>query len=55
MEIIVTVRSVARDKTVINDDGDEHHRVRVNLDGLCGDIYKSSESFCLQSNLLRFM
>ena len=35
------------------DDGDEHHRVRVNLDGLCGDMCKSSESFCLQSNLLR--
>ena len=36
-----------------DDDGDEHHRVRVNLDGLCGDMCKSSESFCLQSNLLR--
>ena len=36
-----------------DDDGDEHHRVRVNLDDLCGDICKSSESFCLQSNLLK--
>ena len=36
-----------------DDDGDKHYRVRVKLDDLCGDIGMSSESFCLQNNLLR--
>ena len=35
--------------------GDEHHRVRVDLDHLSGDMCKSSESFGLQSNLFRYM
>ena len=38
MEIIVTVRSVARDKTVINDDGD-HNKMSptATLSQLCSD------------------
>ena len=57
MSTIVSVSTCERDDDGDDDDDDddfdEHHRVRFNLDALCGDICKSSESFCLQSNLLR--
>ena len=55
MSTIVSVSTCEGDDDDDGDDCDEHHRVRFNLDDLCGDICKSPESFCLLSNLLRSM
>ena len=57
MSTIVSVSTCEGDNDGDDDDygGDEHHRVRVDLDHLSGDMCKSSESFGLQSNLFRYM